>query len=432
MTAATPIAWLGAATAGFRSPCRESRSKLPLQPHFSHRVDGLGGSVVGGRVPIYVTDTPLYASNSSAPRLGACALFLAFTGCASTDKSETGSGADSADTGATSGIAPTVSASSPADAAVDQALNQSVSATFSLPMDPGSLSQATFSLSSCDPPVALAGTVITAGAVSTFWPAAPLDANTEYTAQIGTGARSLDGVALAADHAWRFSTGARLDPGQPVALGTAADFTVLAKTGISSVPASAITGDIGVSPAAATYITGFSLSADASNAFSTSPQVTGRVYAADYADPTPAKMTTAIGDMERALVDAAGRAPDVTELGAGNVGGMTLAPGVYKWGTGLLIPTDLSLTGSATDVWIFQIAQDLTLSSAARVNLLGGALPQNVFWQVSGMVDLGTTAHLEGVVLVQTSLNLRTGASIRGRLLAQTAVDIDGATVAVP
>lgn len=111
---------------------------------------------------------------------------------------------------------------------------------------------------------------------------------------------------------------------------------------------------------------------------------------------------------------------------------MTLAPVVYKWGTGLLIPTDLSLTGSATDVWIFQIAQDLTLSSAARVNLLGGALPQNVFWQVSGMVDLGTTAHLEGVVLVQTSLNLRTGASIRGRLLAQTAVDIDGATVAVP
>src|SRR4029077_1792055 len=153
---------------------------------------------------------------------------------------------------------------------------------------------------------------------------------------------------------------------------------------------------------------------------------------ADYAPPTPSNMTTSISDMELAFTDAAGRAPGVTELGAGNIGGMTLAPGVYKWGTGLLVPTDVTLTGSATDVWIFQIAQDFTMSSGAKIVLAGGALPKNVFWQVAGLVDLGTTAHCEGIVLTQTSVTLRTGASINGRLLAQTAVSIDGSTIVQP
>jgi Ice-binding-like len=217
-----------------------------------------------------------------------------------------------------------------------------------------------------------------------------------------------------------------------VNLGTSARYAILAKTGISTVPTSAITGDLGVSPAAATYVTGFSLTADATSVFSTSPQVTGKVYASDYTPPTPSNLTTAIGDMELAFTDAAGRAPNVTELGAGNIGGMTLTPGVYKWGTGLLIPTSVTLTGSATDVWIFQIAQDLTVSSATNILLTGGAVPKNVFWQVAGLANLDTTAHFEGVLLSQTSIALRTGASIKGRLLAQTAVDIDSSAVVQP
>jgi hypothetical protein len=217
-----------------------------------------------------------------------------------------------------------------------------------------------------------------------------------------------------------------------VMLGMAGNFVILAKSGISTVPTSAVTGNIGVSPAAATSITGFDLIADATNVFSTSAQVIGKAYAADFALPTPSNLTTAVGDMELAFTDAAGRAPDVTELGAGNIGGMTLAPGVYKWGTGVLIPTDVTLSGSSTDVWIFEIAQDLTVSSAAKVLLSGGALPRNVFWQVSGMVVLGTTAHLEGIVLTQTAATLATGASVNGRLLAQTAVTLDGSTVVEP
>jgi hypothetical protein len=217
-----------------------------------------------------------------------------------------------------------------------------------------------------------------------------------------------------------------------VNLGTSIQYVILAKSGISTVPTSIITGDLGVSPAAATAITGFSLTIDSTNVFSTSPQVTGKVYAADYATPTPSNLTTAIGDMQLAYTDAAGRAPSFTELGAGAIGGMTLNPGVYKWGTGLLIPTDVTLNGDATAVWIFQIAENLTMSTGAKIHLAGGALPKNVFWQVAGLVDLGTTAHFEGVILTQTSITLGTGASIQGRLLAQTAVNIASSTIVEP
>ena len=227
--------------------------------------------------------------------------------------------------------------------------------------------------------------------------------------------------------------------GNPVNLGTAGSYAILSQAGISTVPPSAITGDMGVSPISATGITGFSLTMDASNVFSTSPQVTGRVYAADYASPTPSKLTTAIGDMQQAFTDAAGRDADVTELGGGNLGGLTLSPGVYKWGTSVLIPTSVTLRGLATDVWIFEIAQDLTLSNSASV-ILRSALPlgllapqaKNVFWQVSGSVTLGSSAHLEGVVLAKTAIALGSTASVNGRLLSQTAVTLINNTVVRP
>ncbi len=218
----------------------------------------------------------------------------------------------------------------------------------------------------------------------------------------------------------------------PVNLGSAGDFVILAKSGVSTVPPAVITGDLGVSPIAATAITGFSLTADATNIFATSPQVTGRVYAASYASPTPSRLTTAIGDMERAFTDAAGRAPGVTELGAGNIGGKTLLPGVYKWSTGVLIPASVTLRGSSTDVWIFQIAQNLAMSSGTQIVLADGARAENIVWQVSGGVTLGTTAHLEGVVLAKTAITLQSAASVRGRLLSQTAVTLIKNTVAKP
>ena len=216
----------------------------------------------------------------------------------------------------------------------------------------------------------------------------------------------------------------------PVVLGAAANYVILAKSAISNVPTSAITGDIGLSPAAASFITGFSLILPAGGASSTSSQVTGRVFASDYAVPTPSNLTTAISNMQTAYVNAAGRTtPDHTELAGGNIGGLTLPAGLYKWSNTVLIPTNVTLNGNANDVWIFQIAGGITQASATRVILTGGALPQNVFWQVFGVVSIGTTAHMEGQVLSQTSITLRTGASANGRLLAQTAVTLAGNAV---
>jgi hypothetical protein len=139
-----------------------------------------------------------------------------------------------------------------------------------------------------------------------------------------------------------------------------------------------------------------------------------------------------VGDMQTAFTDASGRAPGVTELGAGNIGGMTLSPGVYAWSTGLLIPKDVTLKGGAHDQWIFQVAKKLTVSNGTHVTLAGGAVPENVVWQVAGAVELGTTVHFEGVILGKTMINLQTGASVHGRLLAQTQVTIDASVVVAP
>ena len=218
----------------------------------------------------------------------------------------------------------------------------------------------------------------------------------------------------------------------PVVLGTAGNYVILAKTGISTVPTSAITGDIGVSPAAASFLTGWALVLDSTGVFATSSQVTGKVYAANYAPPTPSNLTTAVNDMLTAYTDAAGRAPDYTELGAGNIGGMTLPPATYKWSTGVSIPTNVTLNGGPNDVWIFEIAKGITMSSGAKVILTGGALPQNIFWQSAGVVTIGTTAHMEGVILSQTGITLNNGASVNGRLLAQTAVTLNNNAVTAP
>ncbi|MDD8018084.1 MAG: ice-binding family protein [Bacteroidota bacterium] len=219
-----------------------------------------------------------------------------------------------------------------------------------------------------------------------------------------------------------------------VNLGTAGNFAILAKTGISTTGVTAITGDIGVSPAAATFATGFGLIMDASGTFSVSSLVVGDIYAADYTPPTPTKMTTAVSDMETAYTDAAGRTlPDYTELYTGDLTGQTLTHGLYKWGTGVLISAGgVTISGTATDIWIFQIAQNLTVADGAIITLSGGALASNIFWQVAGQVTFGTTAAMKGIILCQTAIAMNTGATLNGRALAQTAVTLDANTVTRP
>ncbi|MFH2120759.1 MAG: ice-binding family protein [Pseudomonadota bacterium] len=222
----------------------------------------------------------------------------------------------------------------------------------------------------------------------------------------------------------------------PVDLGSAGNFVILSKSGITTTGTTSIVGDIGVSPIAATAITGFGLILDSTNHFSTSDPsslVTGKVYAADYAVPTPAKMTTAVLDMETAYTDAAGRTlPDFTELGAGNIGGLTLVPGLYKWSSVVTIPTDVTLLGDNNAVWIFQIAGTLDISSATSVILRGGAQAKNIFWQVADAVTLGTTSEFNGNILAKTNVAMNTGATLNGRALAQTAVTLIANAITVP
>lgn len=217
-----------------------------------------------------------------------------------------------------------------------------------------------------------------------------------------------------------------------VNLRDAGDFVILSKTGISTVPDSKITGDIGVSPIGSTGITGFSLTADATNAFSLSSQITGKAYASDFAVPTPANLTAAISDMETAYTDAAGRAAGYTELHAGDLSGKTLVPGVYKWGTGILINSDVTLKGGPNDVWIFQIGEGITQANGTKIILTGGAQAKNIFWQAAETVSIGTDARFAGIVLGQTNITLGTHATVIGRLLAQTAVTLDASTVTAP
>jgi hypothetical protein len=149
----------------------------------------------------------------------------------------------------------------------------------------------------------------------------------------------------------------------------------------------------------------------------------------------------AVLDMGTAYVDAAGRTlPDATELGAGNIGGMTLAPGLYKWSTGVIIPTSVTLSGGANDVWIFQIAGDLSIAaggdvpSGKKVILTGGAQASNVFWQVGGATGatLGTYSTFNGTILSAKQVIIDTGAVLNGRALAQTQVTLDASVVSVP
>ncbi|MFI5136421.1 MAG: ice-binding family protein [Sphingobacteriales bacterium] len=222
-----------------------------------------------------------------------------------------------------------------------------------------------------------------------------------------------------------------VDPA-PINLGTAGDFTILSETGISTTGVTSILGDIGVSPIAASAITGFGLKMDAGNQFSYSPIVTGKIYAANYAPPAPAKMTTAVSNMKTAFTAANGRtfpAPVVNKY-AGDISGRTLPPGLYKWGTGVLISNaGVTLSGQADDVWVFQIAQNLTVNNGAIIHLIGGVQAKNIFWVVFGKATLGTTVNFSGNILCKTLISLNTGATVRGRLLAQTAVTLIANTV---
>ncbi|MBN2299702.1 MAG: DUF3494 domain-containing protein [Acholeplasmataceae bacterium] len=218
-----------------------------------------------------------------------------------------------------------------------------------------------------------------------------------------------------------------------VNLGTAEDFAILSKTGIATTGTTSIIGNIGVSPVSATYITGFGLTMDSSGEFSTSLLVTGQVFAADYdAGGTPAYLTTAIADVLIAYNDGAGRTADYTELHTGDLSGKTLTSGVYMWSNNVLINTDLTLNGSSTEVFVFQIAGSLNMAANVEITLTGGLLAENIFWVVADTVAIGVGSDFQGIILGMTNVSMSTGSTITGMIYAQTSVSLDATVVTKP
>ena len=219
-----------------------------------------------------------------------------------------------------------------------------------------------------------------------------------------------------------------------VDLGSAVNYVVLAKTGITTSLISVINGNVGLSPGNQAAMTGFAETNE--TGYSTSNQVIGggRLYAADMAAPTPTNLATAITDMEAAYTDAAGRiaSAENTDLHASSIGGKTFTPGLYKWTGNVTIGSDMTINGEVNDRWIFQIDGTLTLAEEKRVNVTGGGLPKNIIWVVNGTIVMNKNSHIEGIVLCNTQISLIDHAHMTGRLLSKTRIDLDQATVTQP
>lgn len=346
----------------------------------------------------------------------AIAMVTIFMGCSSDDSNPENS-------------SPSLTTSDPENNAISVERNKVITIEFSEAMDPKTINSTSFSV--MEGSNSVAGTVIYSGTTASFIPTNSLMASTTYTATLTVDAKNIAGIAIKRNEVWSFTTSGSVEGLSGVDLGTAGNYAVLAKTAINNVPTSSITGDLGLSPAATSFITGMSLTDF--TGYATSAQVTGRVYAADMASPTSENLTVAVDNMITAYNDAAGRpTPDFIELGTGNIGSKTLSAGLYKWTSTVTIPTNVTISGAADDVWIFQISGDLTASANVNVILEGGAKASNIFWQVAGEATFGANSHFEGIILSMTGVTFQTGATFNGRALAQTAVILDGNTVVQP
>ncbi len=220
-----------------------------------------------------------------------------------------------------------------------------------------------------------------------------------------------------------------------VPLLTADNYEVLATTTVTSslVPASVITGDVGVRNVSTSLVNlGIVIGVPADHW--TSTQVAGKLFSTDLGVAENVALAAANADMVAAYTNAAARLkPTKTDLNSGvmgNIGTLTIPPGLYKFTTAVVIPVaGVTLSGSATDIWIFQVNGALTTSALSNVTLTGGALAANIFWQVGGATTLGATSVFNGIVLSSGAVTVSDGATVHGKLLGETAVTMTHAIV---
>ncbi|HTN64630.1 MAG TPA: ice-binding family protein [Burkholderiaceae bacterium] len=323
-------------------------------------------------------------------------------------------------TGATADMtAPIVAITRPVDAATGVPLNQEINASFSKEMDPSTITSTTFSLK--QGATAIAGKVTYRGVTANFAPSSPLAPNTTYTALITNGATDLSANALAgggASNPWTFTTAAMPPAPGPalVNLDCAADFAILAGSTVTNTGPTIIRdGDLGLSPG--TAVTGFPPGT-----------IIGGVIRINDVEANNAQLC-----LTSAYNDAASRTLAPITV-SGNIGGQTLAPGLYKSTSTLAISSgDLTLAGPAEAVWIFQVASTFTTTAGRKVILTGGAQAKNVFWQIGTSATLGTTSVFEGNILADQAITLETGAVLNGRALTRiAAVSLDSNNVTKP
>jgi Ice-binding-like/Bacterial Ig-like domain len=316
------------------------------------------------------------------------------------------------DAGTSTGTPPTVVATGPSNAATNVSINKQIAATFSRAMAPATINDATFTVR--QGATAISGTISYSDSTATFTPKKLLDLSLEYTGTITTGAKDPDGHALAANYVWTFTTGACSQAFVP--LGSAGGLAILAGSTVTSTGATSVTGDLGVSPG--TAVTGFP------------PGIL--VGAQHTGDPTSAQ---AMGDLTTAYNDAAGRTLCPVTV-AGNLGGQTLVPGLYKSTSSLEITSgDLTLDaqGDPDAVFLFQMASTLTTTTGRQVILSGGAKAGNVFWQVGSSATLGTGSIVKGTIMADQAITMGTGATLNGRALARIAgVSLDANAIVMP
>ncbi|HWR81745.1 MAG TPA: ice-binding family protein [Candidatus Deferrimicrobium sp.] len=309
---------------------------------------------------------------------------------------------------------PTVLSTNPINGATGVAVTN---ATFSEPMLASSISPTSFTVKGPGvTPVAGAVSYDAANNRALFVPSSDLAPATSFTATITTLAKDVAGNALASNYVWSFTTLAAAVDQLPVPLASTVNYAVLAGATITNTGATNITGDVGLSPGSS--VTGFPPGI-----------IVGTKHVGD-----PSAIQAKL-DLTAAYNDAAGRTLGPVSV-AGNLGGMTLPPGLYKSTSGLAISSgDLTLDAksNANAVWIFQIASTLTTTSGRKVILSGGAKAANIFWQVGTSATLGTTSVFKGTIMADQSITINTGASLEGRVLARIGgVTLSGNTIVRP
>jgi len=317
------------------------------------------------------------------------------------------------------GPAPTVISNIPAVDAVDVERNITVTATFDMDMDPLTINDLTFTL--------FEGTTQIDGLVSysntptptaSFNPTTDLVSGTTYTVTVTIGAENMEGTPLENDYSWTFTT---VRPAGPdgIDLDCAAPFAILAGSTITSTGPSIINGDIGLSPGSA--LIGFPPGT-----------INGTIHIDAIAAAAQLCLTTSYNDGQ-------GRSLDAISL-PGQLGGLTLAPGLYVnsstsgiSGTGANGILTLDAGGDENAVWIFKMGSTLTTDPATSIVLAGGAQAKNIFWIVGTSATLGTTSVFYGNILADQSITLNTGAVLNGRALTRiAAVTIDASTINKP